>query len=130
VAFIQLHHFLLRFYSLASGLPEKSGPSSWWPWVLSSLLASEHTYTVLFFVQKMSTSVHAAAQNNQLSLLRSLVSEDATSVNAVDADSRTPLHWAASGGHLDVVAYLLANGAEVDKTDDNGWTPLHIAGRC
>jgi len=75
----------------------------------------------------MSTSVHAAAQNNQLSLLRSLVSEDATSVNAVDADSRTPLHWAASGGHLDVVAYLLANGAQVDKTDDNGWTPLHIA---
>ncbi|KAH8977483.1 prosome, macropain 26S subunit, non-ATPase, 10, isoform CRA_c [Lactarius hatsudake] len=74
-----------------------------------------------------STSVHAAAQNNQLSLLRSLVSEDATSVNAVDTDSRTPLHWAASGGHLDVVAYLLANGAGVDKTDDSGWTALHIA---
>jgi len=75
----------------------------------------------------MSTSVHAAAQNNQLSLLRALVSEDATSVNAVDVDSRTPLHWAASGGHLDVAAYLLANGAEVDKTDDSGWSPLHIA---
>lgn len=29
-----------------------------------------------------------------------------------------------------MVAYLLANGAQVDKTDDNGWTPLHIAGRC
>ncbi|KAI9434232.1 ankyrin repeat-containing domain protein [Lactarius indigo] len=42
-------------------------------------------------------------------------------------DSRTPLHWAASGGHLDVIAYLLANGAGVDKTDDNGWTALHIA---
>ncbi|KAH8980610.1 ankyrin repeat-containing domain protein, partial [Lactarius akahatsu] len=32
-----------------------------------------------------------------------------------------------SGGHLDVVAYLLANGAGIDKTDDNGWTALHIA---
>jgi len=26
-----------------------------------------------------------------------------------------------------VVAYLLANGAEVDKTDDSGWTALHVA---
>ena len=29
-----------------------------------------------------------------------------------------------------MIAYLLTNGAEVDKADDNGWTPLHIAGRC
>lgn len=45
-------------------------------------------------------------------------------------DSRTPLHWAASAGHLDVVTYLLANEAEVDKADDSGWTALHIAGWC
>ncbi|KAI0295919.1 ankyrin repeat-containing domain protein [Multifurca ochricompacta] len=75
----------------------------------------------------MSISVHSAAQNNQLSLLRSLVLENPASVNAVDSDTRTPLHWASSGGHLDVVTYLLTNGAEVDKADDNGWTPLHIA---
>ena len=43
-------------------------------------------------------------------------------------DNRTPLHWAASGGHLDAITYLLANGAEVDKADDSGWTALHIAG--
>jgi ankyrin repeat protein len=75
------------------------------------------------------------------------VSENPASVNAVDAvrhgfsypafilwqvlplqDSRTPLQWAASAGHLDIVTYLLANGAEVDKVDDSGWTALHIAG--
>jgi ankyrin repeat protein len=43
-------------------------------------------------------------------------------------DSRTPLQWAAAGGHIDVVTYLLENGAEVDKVDDGGWTALHIAG--
>lgn len=75
----------------------------------------------------MSISVQSAAQNNQLSLLRSLISENSGCVNAVDADSRTPLHWAASAGHIDIITYLLENGAEVDKTDDGGWTALHIA---
>lgn len=45
-------------------------------------------------------------------------------------DSRTPLHWAASAGHVDVVTYLLENGADVDKVDDSGWSALHVAGWC
>ncbi|TFK50202.1 ankyrin [Heliocybe sulcata] len=75
-----------------------------------------------------SLSVHSAAQKNQLSLLRTLVSEDAKLVDAVDADQRTPLHWAASTGSLDVARYLLSSGAQVDKLDGSGWTALHIAG--
>ena len=43
-------------------------------------------------------------------------------------DGRTPLHWAASSGALDIVTYLLTHEAEVDKTDPSGWTALHIAG--
>ncbi|KAF7977136.1 hypothetical protein HWV62_4537 [Athelia sp. TMB] len=72
-------------------------------------------------------SVHSAAQNNQLSLLRSLVSEVPKQVNAVDVDGRTPLHWAASSGSIDIVRYLIDQKAEVDKADGSGWTPLHIA---
>jgi ankyrin repeat protein len=44
-------------------------------------------------------------------------------------DTRTPLHWAASVGALDVVRYLLDHGAEIDKGDGSNWTPLHIAGK-
>ncbi|KAI0063084.1 putative proteolysis and peptidolysis-related protein [Artomyces pyxidatus] len=62
-----------------------------------------------------SVSVHSAAQNNQLSLLRSLVTEDPKLVNSVDDDGRTPLHWAASNGHIDIALYLIEKGAEVDK---------------
>jgi len=75
----------------------------------------------------MSISVHSAAQNNQLSLLRSLVAEDAKLINSVDADARTPLHWAASAGSIDLVRFLIDQQAEVDKSDSLGWTPLHIA---
>jgi len=72
-------------------------------------------------------SIHSAAQNNQLSLLRSLLSEDPKLVNAVDIDDRTPLHWAASSGSIDIAQFLIDQKAEIDKADNSGWTPLHIA---
>jgi len=74
-----------------------------------------------------SLSVHSAAQNNQLALLRSLVSEDANQVKAIDVDGRTALHWAASSGAVDIAQFLIDQKAEVDKKDSSGWTPLHIA---
>ena len=38
----------------------------------------------------------------------------------------TPLHLAVKGGHVRVVEYLLRVGANVDKKDSQGWTPLDI----
>ena len=43
-------------------------------------------------------------------------------------DDRTPLHWAASSGSIDIARYLIDQKAQVDKPDSSGWTPLHIAG--
>ncbi|KAF7330183.1 ANK-REP-REGION domain-containing protein [Mycena venus] len=76
----------------------------------------------------MSTlSVHTAAQNNQLHVVRSLISENPKLINALDVDERTPLHWAASSGSTDIVRFLVDKQAEVDLVDNSGWTPLHIA---
>ncbi|KAG7099826.1 hypothetical protein E1B28_001635 [Marasmius oreades] len=72
-------------------------------------------------------SVHSAAQTHQVGLLRTLVSEDPKLANAVDEDGRTPLHWAASSGSLEIVRILLEHKAEIDKIDVSGWTALHIA---
>ncbi|KAJ7671446.1 ankyrin repeat-containing domain protein [Mycena polygramma] len=76
-----------------------------------------------------SLSVHSAAQNNQLHVVRSLVSENPRLINALDADERTALHWAASSGSVDITRFLIDKKAEVDLVDNSGWTPLHIAGR-
>ncbi|KAI0316731.1 Psmd10 protein [Amylostereum chailletii] len=74
-----------------------------------------------------SLTVQLAAQNDQLSLLRSLISEDPELLNSIDADDRTALHWAASSGADEVARYLIDHKAEIDKGDASGWTPLHIA---
>ena len=39
----------------------------------------------------------------------------------------SPLHDACKGGNVDVVAFLLDNGAEIDATDSHGDTPLMYA---
>ena len=41
-------------------------------------------------------------------------------MNKADADGRTPLYWAAQGGHGDVVKDLLGAGADVDKANTDG----------
>ncbi|KAI0649177.1 ankyrin repeat-containing domain protein [Trametes meyenii] len=71
-------------------------------------------------------SIHNASLR-QFGLVRSLVSQDPKLVNAVDEDGRTPLHWAASSGSVDIARYLIDQGADVNRGDSGGWTPLHIA---
>ena len=44
-----------------------------------------------------------------------------------DGDGATPLHFAASRGHLSVVKWLVFHGAKADEKDDGGRTPLDDA---
>ena len=48
-------------------------------------------------------------------------------VNRSGAWARTPLHWAASGGHDALTEWLLLSGAHPNARDLWGCTPLHLA---
>jgi len=47
------------------------------------------------------------------------------SVNVRDSLDRTPLHWAARSGHIDLLTLLITHGADVNAVDKNLVTPLH-----
>ena len=66
-----------------------------------------------------------ASLNGDLELVKLLISKDAE----VNKKGWTPLHYAASNGHDDVVQLLLDNSAYVDAGSPNGTTPLMMAAR-
>ena len=47
-----------------------------------------------------------------------------------DASGRTPLLWAADAGDAELVALLLAAGANVNAADEDGGSPLLHAALC
>lgn len=71
-----------------------------------------------------------AAKSGNTVLVSALLANDKSLVNARDKDGSTPLHCAVWKGHQQVVAQLLAAGADVNAHNENdhwGTTPLHAA---
>ncbi|ORZ34276.1 ankyrin repeat-containing domain protein [Catenaria anguillulae PL171] len=67
--------------------------------------------------------VHFAACNNQVSALHLLL-DAGCPANLPALDGQTPLHAAAAAGHLAVIDFLLAQGADATIRDKNGWMPI------
>lgn len=72
-------------------------------------------------------ALQLAAGNEQLEVCRYLVEGLRVDVNAADDEGRTPLVFAVIGENAAIVKYLLDHGADPDKADDDGLTPLHSA---
>ncbi|MDQ7977181.1 ankyrin repeat domain-containing protein [Paraburkholderia sp. SARCC-3016] len=66
-----------------------------------------------------------AALNGDVALVNLLISKDAE----VNKKGWTPLHYAATNGHDDVVKVLLDHSAYIDAGSPNGTTPLMMAAR-
>lgn len=72
-------------------------------------------------------AVAEAAFKGDLNSVKSSIESNPDYLDAMDARDKTLLHYAAEGGHEDLVAYLLENGAPIDVEDDNDNTPLDAA---
>lgn len=72
--------------------------------------------------------LHNAVETNNLESVKEaiLVAElDPNLVSSVDAI--TPLHLAVAKGNLEIVEFLIDNGADVNARDVNSNTPLHVS---
>jgi hypothetical protein len=74
------------------------------------------------------TQLHHCARKGLTTSVKRLLSIRNINVNMKDFRfGRTPLHWAAYNGHVEITRLLLQNGADVNVRSYGGYTPLHWA---
>ncbi|CAM9419719.1 unnamed protein product [Ectocarpus sp. 12 AP-2014] len=71
--------------------------------------------------------VHCAASQGLTLAVQALLAEEHIACDAKDRFGKTPLHWAAGQGHIDIVLALMDAGAMVDSRDHFKATPLMLA---
>ncbi len=71
------------------------------------------------------SNIWIAAGDGDLARVEELVLAG-TLPNTPDEFTYTPMHAAASYGHIHVLEFLLAHGGDVNITDDDGDTPLYV----
>ncbi|UKZ79908.1 hypothetical protein TrVFT333_007671 [Trichoderma virens FT-333] len=72
------------------------------------------------------TKLHIAAKAGLVSYVKELLGS--FDINVPDIYNRTPLWWAASEGHAEILSTLIEGGADLDRPDSyTGVKPLHVA---
>ncbi|XP_077125731.1 ankyrin repeat and SAM domain-containing protein 6 [Ranitomeya variabilis] len=75
--------------------------------------------------EKRRPDIFHAVKMGNLSLVKEIVDEDLSHVNAVNADGASPLMMAAVNGKLDMVQLLVDKNADINKQDSvHAWTAL------
>jgi len=75
----------------------------------------------------MEMDIFKAAETGSIAVVRELAAANPQIVHQEDPVCQTPLHVAAYFGKQEVVEFLVAAGADVNKEDKQGDTPLQLA---
>ncbi|MEJ2720670.1 MAG: ankyrin repeat domain-containing protein [bacterium] len=75
----------------------------------------------------LADEIHDFARAGDLEQVKVLVEQAPALVNATNAEEETPLHLAAMSGNLELVEFLVANGAAVDARNNVNQSPLLYA---
>lgn len=70
-------------------------------------------------------NIWVAASDGDLQRVQYLIEQEGVSPNIPDPHTYTPMHAAASYGHINVLEYLISRGGDVNVTDEDGDTPLY-----
>ena len=90
----------------------------------SAMVLAKHPKTNVNVQNRLDeTPLMLAAITNQLELAKVLIEQGAD----VNRPGWTPLHYAATRGHRDMMRLLLDNDAYIDSESANGTTPLMMA---
>lgn len=73
----------------------------------------------------MVSNIWVAAADNQVEIVQSHIDSGAFSANSKDPNGYTPIHAAASYGHILLLKYLIEKGGDINIQDTEGDTPLH-----
>jgi len=96
------------------------------------MIAAKKTFTVFLLlliiaIPALAEEIHDAAQQGDLVKIKSLLEKSPGLLEARSENEKTPLHFAAQGGHKEIVELLLENGADVNAKNIALETPLHYA---
>lgn len=73
----------------------------------------------------MSGNIWVAAADGRLDIVEKLILLGENTANSRDPNGFTPIHAAASYGHINIIEYLINNGGDINIQDNDGDTPLH-----
>jgi ankyrin repeat protein len=73
--------------------------------------------------------IHDAVKNGDLAAVQRILAAQPDRIKALDERGSTPLHVAAMGGRLEIAAWLVDKGADLEAKNPTGFTPLSLAVR-